>query len=306
MVEGSGFLQWLNVFTLTLSPDIDVILLDEPDAHLHPSLQMKMISELEEINTRSEKQILIATHSTEIITEATPNNILNLNTTKYLQEDSQKVGLLAGLGSEYSPLLHKVKTNKNVLFVEGEFDFTVLKKVGQLIGEPISETVTPWISVSSHKQRIFLFDELKKEIPDLKALSLRDRDDENINTVDENLKDKIFGENSTIETYKWKRRNIENYLFSIPDIATLCDVEEELIQMHLSNKFALSIPETYLEHSAPDAISLIDGKKILEQDEDSICKKFSTDKYKVLESLTRENVCEDLITMVRTINQKLN
>lgn len=36
MVEGSGFLQWLSVYTLATSPDADVLLFDEPDAHLHP------------------------------------------------------------------------------------------------------------------------------------------------------------------------------------------------------------------------------------------------------------------------------
>jgi hypothetical protein len=43
MVEGSGFLQWLSVFALATDPDIDVLLLDEPDAHLHPSLQEQLL-----------------------------------------------------------------------------------------------------------------------------------------------------------------------------------------------------------------------------------------------------------------------
>ena len=38
MVEGSGFLQLLNVLSLALDPLYHVISLDEPDAHLHPSL----------------------------------------------------------------------------------------------------------------------------------------------------------------------------------------------------------------------------------------------------------------------------
>jgi predicted ATPase len=46
MVEGSGFLQWLTVLALSLDPDINLVLLDEPDAHLHPSLQEVLLSEL--------------------------------------------------------------------------------------------------------------------------------------------------------------------------------------------------------------------------------------------------------------------
>ena len=63
MVEGAGFLQWLSVYTSALNPDIDVLLLDEPDAHLHCSLQVGLIEKLEEISKSFSKQIFIATHS---------------------------------------------------------------------------------------------------------------------------------------------------------------------------------------------------------------------------------------------------
>ncbi len=46
MVEGSGFLQWLSVFALAVDPSTDVLLLDEPDAHLHCSLQQQMLRNL--------------------------------------------------------------------------------------------------------------------------------------------------------------------------------------------------------------------------------------------------------------------
>lgn len=38
MVEGSGFLEWLNVFALGTDLALDLLLLDEPDAHLYSSL----------------------------------------------------------------------------------------------------------------------------------------------------------------------------------------------------------------------------------------------------------------------------
>ena len=67
MVEGSGFLQWLSVYTFALSPDIDILLLDEPDAHLHCSLQDMLLMLLEDIAQKKNKQILVATHSSEVI-----------------------------------------------------------------------------------------------------------------------------------------------------------------------------------------------------------------------------------------------
>ena len=47
MVEGSGFLQWLSVYVLALDPNLDVLLFDEPDAHLHCSLQDHLLENLE-------------------------------------------------------------------------------------------------------------------------------------------------------------------------------------------------------------------------------------------------------------------
>lgn len=33
------FLQWLSLYALLVNPELDVVLLDEPDAHLHATLQ---------------------------------------------------------------------------------------------------------------------------------------------------------------------------------------------------------------------------------------------------------------------------
>ena len=55
MAEGSGFLQWLSVYTFALSPNIDVLLLDEPDAHLHCSLQNELLDQLREIAEKKQK-----------------------------------------------------------------------------------------------------------------------------------------------------------------------------------------------------------------------------------------------------------
>ena len=52
MVEGSGFLQWLSVYALALNKELDVLLLDEPDAHLHPTLQGHLIHNAEPAGAR--------------------------------------------------------------------------------------------------------------------------------------------------------------------------------------------------------------------------------------------------------------
>ncbi len=56
MVEGSGFLQWLSVYALALHKELDVLMLDEPDAHLHPALQGHLIQKLGQLARENDKQ----------------------------------------------------------------------------------------------------------------------------------------------------------------------------------------------------------------------------------------------------------
>ena len=130
MVEGSGFLQWLSVYTFALSPRVDVLLLDEPDAHLHTSLQQSIVDELKQISTKQRKQILFATHSNEIIKNADFADILFVKSSsevKYLQEENQKTVVLSGLGTEYFPKWDAIERYKRILFVENESDAEFLK-----------------------------------------------------------------------------------------------------------------------------------------------------------------------------------
>ena len=83
MVEGSGFLQWLSVYALALNKDLDVLLLDEPDAHLHPAPQGHLTHKLGQVVRENKKQVLLATHSTTILSETTvvPSVLLPLSIT---------------------------------------------------------------------------------------------------------------------------------------------------------------------------------------------------------------------------------
>jgi predicted ATP-dependent endonuclease of OLD family len=63
------------VFALATDPEINILLLDEPDAHLHSSLQEQLLDSLRAIASDTYKQILVATHSTEILRNAEPSDI---------------------------------------------------------------------------------------------------------------------------------------------------------------------------------------------------------------------------------------
>lgn len=107
MVEGSGFLQWLSVYALAVTSEINVLLLDEPDAHLHPSLQGHLMDRLRSLARENNKQVLLATHSTEILRKEDHQSIYEIapKGNRYLRTSEQRVGLFAGIGAEYSPML---------------------------------------------------------------------------------------------------------------------------------------------------------------------------------------------------------
>ena len=170
MVEGSGFLQWLSVFALATDPELNLLLLDEPDAHLHSSLQEELLGSLRRVAAASGKQMLVATHSTEILRNAEPKDILHVRRghgSGYLTTETQKVGMLAGLGSDYAPRVDRAKRTKRVLFVEGTSDLAVLKICAEHLGLTWPERWVEWTTAQGQKERKHVYLALKEEIPEL-------------------------------------------------------------------------------------------------------------------------------------------
>jgi len=76
-MAGSGFQQFIYLFGFIHLRQPTIILFDEPDAHLHGSLQHALLSEFQHLVTEG-RQILFATHSREMITRIDPSNILSI------------------------------------------------------------------------------------------------------------------------------------------------------------------------------------------------------------------------------------
>jgi hypothetical protein len=151
MVEGSGFLQWLSVYALALSPDVDVVLLDEPDAHLHCSLQLELVRLLSSMSEQKNKQVLMATHSTELIKSFDHRCILQIcKKPKYLSGPEKKIGLLAGIGTHFSPKLHELGVHRRLLLVESEFDERMLKAWAETIGLNWPANLCTWYWTGGH------------------------------------------------------------------------------------------------------------------------------------------------------------
>lgn len=299
MVEGSGFLQWLSVFALATTPEINVLLLDEPDAHLHSSLQEQLLDSLLHVVKTTDKQILVATHSTEILRNAEPSDILHVHGSgtggKYLREESQKVGLLAGLGSDYAPRVDHAKRTKRILFVEGRTDIPILKELAYTLGMEWPDTWTEWRTSSTQKERRHLYLALREEIPELVALSLRDRDDEPAETVGEDLVDPTAPSDGSFHPRRWRRRYIESYLIWPSAIAAATGLSEEEVRRILTDSHGISIGAGFTDSYPPPAHLDVRAKRILKEGGSApVLGQFDAGPLDVAKHIEAAAVCADI------------
>jgi len=297
MVEGSGFLQWLSVYALATSPTFDVLLLDEPDAHLHPTLQVDLMDSLSKLVSLEGKQVLVATHSVELLRHWPSTRILETRAgtpaTKYLTENYQKVGLLEGLGSQYAQNLDPIRKAGRVLFVEGTSDRAILNAIAKLTRESELEEWPIWLNNKSHKDRKQLVLALKDDIPGLVAVSLRDRDEQPNATVGADLTDKNANSSDGFYALTWRRRNIDNYLLHPDAIARVVGIPAVDVVGAFANDHGLAVGSNFTDSQAPDIYLDADGKKILWEGSKGVLLGTSKTSIDVAQDLRESEVCED-------------
>lgn len=310
ITQGSGYLQWLSIFCILYSSDIDVLLLDEPDAHLHATLQSYLLSQLiQDSEGLNSKQILISTHSVEMIKHASLNIVFSMNTKEYLNTEESRVGVLKGIGSEYFPKLDLLKRYKKLVFVENDSDKKILSILGEKCGIIMPEDVVYWATTDSHADRRRLYEELKKIIPELKCVSLRDRDMININDIGQGLgyKGIQLPPDSTILLLTWRRKNIESYLICPKAISIASGKHIEEIKQYIADNFAIAVGDDgFIEATPPEPIITLDGKHMFNDRLTGLENRFGIDKYAVANNMTAEEVCDDIKTFITRVNDLFN
>ena len=311
MVEGSGFLQWLSVYTYALDPKIDVLLLDEPDAHLHSSLETTLLKKLSEIASHANKQVFIATHSSEIIKYSDAKAILHIQgaRTRYLQHERQKIALIAGLGTEYSPLINNLQRYRRVIFTENASDWDIICEWFRALNIRLPQNIVVWPLANDHDQRKHLFLQLKDEIPNLQGISLKDRDNSLYETTANSLIDSNrppwVENNSALHYLKWRRWEIENYLIHPAVISRVTGVDEPIIRQFILDTFGIAIPINLLQTDRTDdsrVIFDIEGKLVLSRIE----QEYRIQKIDIAREVQFNEVFADAITLVNQIRDMCN
>lgn len=131
---GFGFQVWCQMLTfLVRSKGSSLLIIDEPDIYLHSDLQRQLVGILKSLPG----DVILATHSTEIISEAEPGDLLVINkrasAAKRIKNPAQLQNVFGVLGSNLNPTLTQLAKSKRAVFVEGK-DFQILAALANKLG----------------------------------------------------------------------------------------------------------------------------------------------------------------------------
>ncbi|WP_313303047.1 ATP-dependent nuclease [Pseudomonas sp.] len=222
---GFGFQIWCQLLThLSRSKEYNLTVIDEPEVYLHPDLQRQLLTLLRSCAN----DFVLATHSTEIMGEADPSEILIIDKTK---KSARRVKDVEGvqeamnaLGSIQNITLTQLARNKKVLFCEGAFDYKVIRRFAAIMGfselasgnditQLASEGYSSWTKVQA------LAWGLKSALgTEIKIAAIYDRDfwcDAETESVEASLKTELAF------AHIHRRKEMENYLL-VPSVLQRC------------------------------------------------------------------------------------
>ena len=249
---GFGFQVWCQLLThLNRARGSTLLLVDEPETYLHPVLQREILYLLRE----TASDVLITTHSSEIVAEAEPNEILIIDPAR---RSARRAGDLTGvqnalthIGSGRNVVLTQLARTASALLVEGD-DFAVLRAIARILGLPglaTGASIAPMpLDGFPTVERLRAVSKARKAIgPKAFLAACFDRD----NRCDEEL-DYLRAEFAkwTDHVHILRQHEIENYLLA-PEV-----VDRAIIRLsrarHLSRGFVP--PATELLLNATDSL----------------------------------------------------
>jgi predicted ATP-binding protein involved in virulence len=218
-MAGSGFQQFIYLFGFIHLRQPTIVLFDEPDAHLHGSLQDALLVEFQHLVAQG-RQILFATHSREMITRIDPSHILSIEDTgaKRLEIAFDVYDTLDSLGSVDPTQLATIQAYRRVVVVENQSDWELFsifceKCLPPVVWPEVQRRLAlcyargnPW-KQDMDRLRLQLQKMIAVQGASLELFVIADRD------YHPDLPMLVSGLPTTnIQWHVWERTEIENYL----------------------------------------------------------------------------------------------
>ncbi|PPH26932.1 ATP-dependent endonuclease [Rathayibacter sp. AY1F9] len=211
---GDGIQIWLqalyHIWRLRQAP---IIVLDEPDVFLHPDLQRRLARVL----FGADRQVVVATHSIEILAEAEPGSAVWVDRGRRNSERPKADGALSivgrRLGSGFELGVGRALRSNVVLFVEGD-DAPVIANLARQAGKHAIARSDAYATIPlggfSQNWRVGAFSETMTSLGNaVKTFVILDNDLRSDAAIEFELaKIKEAGARAHI----WQRRELENYV----------------------------------------------------------------------------------------------
>ncbi|AXI29764.1 hypothetical protein CIB87_12355 [Priestia megaterium] len=268
---GTGLLQVIQIFAYTLVFKPKLLLLDEPDVHLHADNKVKLLKNLEKMSEKLNIQIIFTTHSRDILANANKDSIIWVNEEKEIilgAERGRMVQAFIELGALSE--LEQLRLRPNIAHIMVEDKNSVFWK--KLFAHHIGDNWTESILLSSFKGKsskkfLFLLSEFHTNFFESSRLaSITDKDfdtEEVINAF------KGEAERYHIKPWILPVHEIENYLIT-PKVL-FSAINSQLNDSEVTEEEVVSIITHAIRETREDNISkysdYIKGERKLQKEE---------------------------------------
>lgn len=235
--SGSGMLQIIQVLVYIYLYEPNILLIDEPDAHLHPSLQSSLGDILKEISKEMNAQLFLATHSSQIIDSFDPKYVYFISSEKEIiksiGDSNLCVDQLVADGLIVNSTISTIAAFRQPFVIVEDKHINILKKICELNKLEIFSSPSRYTKAEgvSKFTTIHGFYKILEQISgtSVKAIFIQDSDglpDKYIGYIQKIYQD--IGLNANI----LKRHEIENYILDslILQKAIKCLGKEKSIQ----------------------------------------------------------------------------
>lgn len=245
---GSGFLQVLMLLGFFYARPASVLLIDEPDAHLHVILQKELFDRLKKIARERGCQLIIATHSIVLIDGTSPEQIVSFYKEPHrLIKDTERDQVREAIKWLSNTDILKAERAPGILYVESETDINLLREWARILKHKVYRYFTENLFYYELKTNIPArakdhFFSLKAVQPDIKGILILDGDNRKLPDHE------VSAEGLRI--MRWIRYEAENYLVNL-------NVLERFVSGDKYDLFSASSLEKgreYLKNEMPPAV----------------------------------------------------
>lgn len=251
---GSGFHQTLLLFAFIYGRESAVLLVDEPDAHLHVWLQMRVFDRLRALARDRGRQLVLATHAETILEAAEPNQILSFAGSPHPLAHRQDRNALRTAIRQVSPLdLLLAEQGRAVLYCEDMSDRRILEAWAKRLDHPAKRFFdNPFIHTlrgrrpRDARRHLFGLRAVDDGVCGLLLLDRDNRDDDEHELRAENL-----------DFHRWGRYEIENYLLVPSAIERLIGPDDLFNRSIVRDVFEAELPASVLTVPLRDVEAVI-------------------------------------------------